>query len=115
MLETLRNSGYGCSIGTHFFGAVAYADDVLIMATSVQGLQEMVNLCELHAKENNLIFSTDINPKKSKTMCLAFNCEDKVALAPVKLNILVIGFTRMAALILTSELRKVYSFRMQWS
>ena len=86
MLETLRNSGYGCSIGTHFFGAVAYADDVLIMATSVQGLQEMVNLCELHAKENNLIFSTDIDPKKSKTMCLAFNCEDKVALAPVKLN-----------------------------
>ena len=33
-----------------------------------------------------MIFSTDIDPKKSKTMCLAFNCEDKVALAPVKLN-----------------------------
>ena len=72
MLESLRSSGYGCTIGTHFFGAVAYADDVLILATSVQGLQQLVNLCQKHAKENELIFSTDPDPKKSKTMCIAF-------------------------------------------
>ena len=70
MLETLRQSGYGCSIGKRFFGVVAYADDVLILATSVQGLQKMVDLCHDHAKNNNLIFSTDKDPKKSKTMCV---------------------------------------------
>lgn len=86
MIESLRRSGYGCTIGTHFFGAVAYADDVLIMATSVQGLQEMVSICQQHATDNNLIFSTDQDPKKSKTMCIAFNSNSTDQLAPIKLN-----------------------------
>ena len=86
MLESLRRSGYGCTIGKHFFGAVAYADDVLIMATSVQGLQEMVSICQQHAQDNNLVFSTDPDPKKSKTMCMAFNCSSRNQLAPIKLN-----------------------------
>ena len=86
MIETLRNCGYGCTIGQHFFGAVAYADDVLILATSVQGLQEMVSLCQKHAQDNNLVFSTDPDMKKSKTMCIAFNCDSKDQLGSVKLN-----------------------------
>ena len=86
MIESLRSSGYGCTIGRHFFGAFAYADDVLILATSVQGLQEMVNLCQMHAKENKLIFSTDTDPKKSKTMCMAFNCNNRDLLSSVQLN-----------------------------
>ena len=86
MLNSLRNSGFGCTIGTHFYGAVAYADDVLIMATSVQGLQEMVDICQKHAVENNLVFSTDPDPKKSKTMCIAFNCSTKDHLAPIQLG-----------------------------
>ena len=86
MLQSLKNSGYGCTIGTHLFGAVAYADDVLIMATSVQGLQQMVDLCQQHAAENNLVFSTDVDPRKSKTMCIAFNCSNREQLAPVQLN-----------------------------
>ena len=85
MLELLRNSGFGCAIGTHFFGAVAYADDVLIMSTSVQGLQEMVNICQKHAEDNSLVFSTDPDPKKSKTMCIAFNCNTRDKLAPISL------------------------------
>ena len=68
------------------FGAMAYADDMIILATSVQGLQEMVNLCQKHAEDNSLVFSTDIDPSKSKTMCLAFNCSDKDMLAPIQLN-----------------------------
>ena len=86
MLESLRQSGYGCSIGSHFFGALAYADDIMIMATSVQGLQEMVKLCEEHATENDLVFSTDADPRKSKTMCMAFNCQNKEQLASIRLN-----------------------------
>ena len=86
MLQSLRDSGFGCSIGKHFFGVLAYADDVLILATSVQGLQRMVDLCQSHAEQNNLLFSTDPDPKKSKTMCVAFCNSDKVKLAPVMLN-----------------------------
>ena len=86
MILALRDSGYGCNIGVHFFGAVAYADDVLIMATSVQGLQKMVDICEKHASNNCLKFSTDPDPLKSKTMCIAFNCENRNELASVKLK-----------------------------
>ena len=86
MLKCLRSSGYGCSIGAHFFGVLAYADDVLILATSVQGLQKMVKLCEEHAKANSLMFSTDSDPQKSKTMCIAFNCPNRDTLANIKLN-----------------------------
>ena len=46
----------------------------------------MVNLCQKHAEDNNLVFSTDTDPKKSKTMCIAFNSSNKELLAPVKLN-----------------------------
>ena len=42
------------------------------MAPSLDGLQEMLKVCEEYASEHNLKFSTDINPRKSKTKCMAF-------------------------------------------
>ena len=37
----------------------------------------MVDICEEHASNNDLLFSTDLNPEKSKTIALAFNCKNK--------------------------------------
>ena len=51
----------------------------------MQSLQKMVKLCETHAKENDLLFSTDSNPEKSKTVCIAFG-ETRDHLAPIILN-----------------------------
>ena len=53
---------------------------------SVQGLQNMVNICADHARRSDLLFSTDPNPEKSKTMCIAFGYKDPSNLAKVKLN-----------------------------
>ena len=39
-----------------------------------------------HATESDLLFSTDPDPEKSKTMCVAFNCKNKNNLAKVYLN-----------------------------
>ena len=65
LLGLLRKSGNGCRIGLHFYGALAYCDDVILLATSVDGLQKMVNICETHAEEYDLVFSTDkVNPEK---------------------------------------------------
>ena len=33
-------------------------------------MQQMLTVCEEYAVENNLLFSTDDNPEKSKTKCL---------------------------------------------
>ena len=79
----LSESGHGCRIGVHYYGAMAYADDVILLSTSVNGLQEMVNICMKHAKDNDLLFSTDPDPTKSKTVCIAFNCKDKSKLANI--------------------------------
>ena len=46
----------------------------------------MVNICSQHAEQTDLVFSTDPNPEKSKTMCIAFSCKDKDRLIKVKLN-----------------------------
>ena len=57
----------------HSLGGLALADDVMLLSPSVQGLQELVSICEKHARETELVFSTDkVNPEKSKTMCIAF-------------------------------------------
>ena len=45
LLELLRQSGHGCKIGMHFYGALAYCDDVILLATSIHDLQKMVDLC----------------------------------------------------------------------
>ena len=52
----------------------------------MQGLQEMVNICQQHAQDTDLVFSTDACPLKSKTMCIAFCCEYWKTLPPIYLN-----------------------------
>ena len=86
MLSRLRASGFGCRIAGHWLGGLALADDIILLSPSVQGLQNLVKICEEHAKETDLVFSTDPNPEKSKTMCIAFKCKNKEGLADVLLN-----------------------------
>ena len=87
LLASLRSSGYGCRVAGHWLGGVALADDVMLLSPSVQGLQELVTICEQHAKDTDLVFSTDkVNPEKSKTMCIAFQCKDKENLSSIFLN-----------------------------
>ena len=64
MLESLRNSGYGCTIGRHFYGGLAYADDVLIMGNTsldpggshwqkpqADAAEEILEICKLHHED----------------------------------------------------------------
>ena len=63
------------------------ADDVILLSPSVQGLQKLVLICESHAKDTDLVFSTDkVNPEKSKTMCIAFMLKDEEGLGTIRLN-----------------------------
>ena len=72
MLQTLRDSGHGLKMGEFWYGSLAFADDVIILSTTISGLQDMVDICAKHAEENDLVFSTHEDPEKSKTMCIAF-------------------------------------------
>ena len=44
LLTSLRSSGLGCRIAGHWLGALALADDVILMSPSVQGLQKLVSI-----------------------------------------------------------------------
>ena len=70
LLVELRKSGVGCHIGGKFLGAAGYADDLILLAPCRSAMAQMVKICEEFGEKNNLMFSTDTNPAKSKTKCL---------------------------------------------
>ena len=77
LLEELRKAGVGCYIGGRYFGAAGYADDIILLAPCRSAMARMVKICEEFGERNNLKFSTDVNPAKSKTKCL-YMCGPKV-------------------------------------
>ena len=87
-LRQLMSSGLGCYVDHCFFGCLGYANDLLIMSASRSRLQAMVQICEAFAKDYHLKFSTDPDPKKSKTKCLIFSKKkaDRTGVAPIILN-----------------------------
>ena len=53
-----------------YCGAVGFCDDILLLAPTRDGMQMMLKTCESFALRNNLQFSTDPNPAKSKSKCI---------------------------------------------
>ena len=68
LIKLLRNSGLGRTIGSFYFVVLVYADDIILLCLSRIGLQAMINIFEQFAEDNNLKFSTNIDPRKSKTI-----------------------------------------------
>ena len=70
ILVTLRQLGVGCYVAGVFMGAFGYCDDLALLAPSRPAMQLMLEACERFGIKNNLIFSTDLDPVKSKTKCV---------------------------------------------
>ena len=71
------NIHVGCKIGNIFTGILVYADDIILLAPRREALQLMVNTCSSYATSHNLLFSTNIDPSKSKLKCLYFGYNKK--------------------------------------
>ena len=84
-LFELRSLGVGCYVAGLFYGAVGFCDDILLLAPTRDGMQLMLNVCEAFALRNNLQFSTDPNPTKSKTKCIFMTGKRKNLPKPVPL------------------------------
>ena len=78
LFETLRRRKSGCWVRGRYCGIFGYSDDNWLLAPSLESLQDMLNTCQEYAVKHNLKFSTDVNPQKSKTKCMAFLKNDKV-------------------------------------
>ncbi|CAL4102696.1 unnamed protein product [Meganyctiphanes norvegica] len=62
LLEKLKRNGIGCFLGHHYVGALGYADDIMLLCSSVSGLKKMIKISEEYAEEHCILF----NGKKSK-------------------------------------------------
>jgi hypothetical protein len=67
LFTLLREAGVGCHIGGVFVGVVGYADDLLLLAPNRDAAQRMLKTCESFTAENNIQFSTNEDPIKSKS------------------------------------------------
>jgi hypothetical protein len=72
LFTLLENRGSGCWIEGDYRGIWGYSDDNWALAPSLSSLQDMIRTMEEYAESHNLRFSTDPDPRKCKTKCLAF-------------------------------------------
>ena len=70
--DILKHSGYGCFIDGIYAGVYGYSDDDILLAPTHSALSEMIKLSELYFSSHGLQFSTNPDPKKSKTKCIAW-------------------------------------------
>ena len=94
LIKQLRTSTIGCQLNGVYMGLWVYADDIILLAPSRSGLQQMTNICELFADNYNLKFSTNVNVSKSKTKCAIFSHTliDTSIVCPIMLNNLQLPF-----------------------
>ena len=57
LLVKLRESGNGAKVGGIFVGSVAYADDLLLLSPTVNGMQCMLDVCSNFVEENCMRFN----------------------------------------------------------
>ena len=72
LIKTLRKKKTGRWINNSFIGIIVYADDIVLLSPSIDGLQEMIDTCSDFAGKHNLSFSAYEDQKKSKTKCMTF-------------------------------------------
>jgi hypothetical protein len=77
LCHQLHNSGIGCRIGSVTCNYIAYADDYCLLATSIEALQKLINMCEEYAFKHDITF----NP--TKTFCQCFIPREMDYIRPV--------------------------------
>jgi len=69
LLVLLLNTNIGRFIGNNYVGALAYADDLILLAPSASALCRMLAICETYAAE----YCTSFNAQKSKCLVILSN------------------------------------------
>ena len=67
ILSRLRDTGVGCHVGKQFLGALAYADDVVLLAPTETAAQCMLEVAQNFASEHIVTFN------ESKTKHVIFD------------------------------------------
>ena len=62
LLDRLAKCHVGCYIGPNFLGALAYADDIVLLASTPSAIRKLLYIRDDYAREYSLVF----NGQKSK-------------------------------------------------
>ena len=65
LLLALSKSSVGCYVGSNFVGALAYADDIVLIAPTATAMRKLLSICGEYATEYCISFNA------SKSKCLA--------------------------------------------
>ena len=71
LMDILKTSGFGCYVSNVFVGALAYADDIVILAPSRFALGRLLKQCSLFSK----LYQFDFNASKSEFIIHRHNHE----------------------------------------
>jgi len=69
-ISTLRNRDLGCHLNNMFIGALVYADDLLLLSSSIYDLQSMLDNCHIIGN----LLGIKFNPTKSSCIAIGPNC-----------------------------------------
>ena len=69
--EMLNNSDYDCFVNDVYAGVYCYSNDNLLLAPTYTALAAVINIAESYFSTHGLQFSTNPDPRKSKTKCIA--------------------------------------------
>jgi hypothetical protein len=79
LLLSLAASKVGCFIGEIFVGALAYADDIVLLTPTANAMRHMLKQCDSFAADFNLIF----NAKKSKCIFIQAKRSRRMNIGPM--------------------------------
>ena len=75
LFTQLQHSGLGCHASCSYVGAFRYADDIALLAPSLQCVKQMISKCEKYASSHSITF----NPNKSKLLFYNANLTSNVS------------------------------------
>ena len=75
LFNILLNSQLGCEIDSFYYGILGYADDCSLLCPSREGLQAMIDIVREYCDKHGITISTHADLERSKTKCIAFNCD----------------------------------------
>lgn len=80
LLDRLKKAKLGCYIGNIFCGALAYADDLILLAPTRSAMEMMVQICSIFAhnfdvkfnpdKSQHIIFNQSVSPQRYKALVM---------------------------------------------
>ena len=57
LLSLLAKSGVGCLVGEVYVGALAYADDIVLLAPPANAMRHMLKICDIYASDYSIVFN----------------------------------------------------------